>query len=204
MFYVENLVYHHFGPVSFRIEAGESVVLSGPSGAGKSLMLRAIADLDCQHSVDEIRLFELDGKVAPPQIWRRSLGMLPAHAQWWAPTVGAHFLSPNIALLEKLHLPKDAFEWDVTRLSAGEGQRLALLRVLDRQPRALFLDEPTANLDPHSVAAVETFIVELAKEKGLPLLWISHTPGQSERIADRTLYLEKGKLVEEGLSHASL
>nr|HQU89867.1 ATP-binding cassette domain-containing protein [Denitromonas sp.] len=77
--------------------------------------------------------------------------------------------------------------WQVGRLSSGEKQRLALLRAIAHQPRALLLDEPTANLDPDTTAIVETWLTGLARRHSWPVLWVAHDPAQIKRVADTHL-----------------
>ena len=184
-------------PVNLVIESDETVMLHGLSGSGKSLLLRAIADLD-EHSgdawLDETRCSSM-----PAPEWRRRVGYLTAETHWWAASVGEHFHERDSALVTALGLPAEVFEWEVSRLSTGEKQRLGVARLLDNRPEALLLDEPTANLDPEHTNKAEAVIRHYRAEFGCPVLWVSHSPEQRHRIADRILRIEQRRLVEEPL-----
>jgi len=179
----------------FTIDDGECLAVSGPSGAGKSLLLRAIADLDPNQG--EIRTDKLIRSQVPAPQWRRAVSYLAAESGWWAETVAEHFPDPAAARaqLNDLRLPSDCLNWPVSRLSSGERQRLALLRTLLLKPSVLLLDEPTAALDPASVAAVEQLLqAELAR--GTSILLVSHDERQAERLARRRLRVESGVVSE--------
>lgn len=183
-------------PVTLRLAPGECVTLHGPSGSGKTRLLRAIADLDPHEG--EMRL---DGEPAahiPPPHWRRQVQLLPADPRWWAPVVGAHFTRLDPEAATALGFPDDVADWSVERLSSGERQRLALLRALDRGPRVLLLDEPTANLDPDSTARVEALIRRYREANGAAVLWVTHDAAQRGRVAQRRLRLAGGRLVADG------
>jgi ABC-type iron transport system FetAB ATPase subunit len=179
--------------VRFEIAAGERVCLGGPSGSGKTRLLRTLADLD-PHSGD-IRLHGRAHREYPPYQWRRRVAMLPAESAWWAPTVGDHMDDVDAKALSALGLPEDATRWPVERLSAGEKQRLALLRLTaGREPEVLLLDEPTANLDPASVERVEHYLLALARERGVGMLWVTHDAAQVGRVATRAMRTASGRL----------
>ena len=185
----------HFGPFDLDLEAGTCVALSGLSGVGKSLFLRAIADLD-----PNLGSVSLDGESReeiPAPLWRRRVTYLAAEPGWWDDTPLSHFTDPLMAraLLPRLALPLETLDWPVARLSTGERQRLALLRVLMQTPRVMLLDEPTAALDPEATAAVETVIRERC-ENGTAILFTTHDRAQACRLGDRRLMLEKGGLRE--------
>jgi ABC-type iron transport system FetAB ATPase subunit len=182
------------GPLSFALTA-ECVCLSGPSGAGKTLLLRAIADLDLHHGqifLDDVECGDFSGSD-----WRSRVGLLPAESQWWSDRVGEHFAQTDYDLLERLGFGKEVMHWQVSRLSSGERQRLALVRLLSLHPRALLLDEPTASLDPDNVRCVEEVIKDFRRLNETPVLWVSHDPQQITRVAERSLYLVNGQLVPE-------
>ena len=88
----------------------------------------------------------------------------------------------------------------VARLSSGERQRFALLRLLANRPRVLLLDEPTANLDPDNVTRVENLIAAYLSTEDAAVLWVSHDPLQISRVAHRRMRLEAGRLMREPLA----
>ena len=183
-------------PASLSLWAGECIALRGPSGAGKTLLLRAIADLDpneglvCMNGRDR-------STIAAPE-WRRLVGYVPAEPGWWADTVGEHFSewAAAVAFVRDLGFPEEAKAWPITRLSTGERLRLALIRALMVWPKVLLLDEPTAALDPASVAAVESLITTQLRA-GLAVLWVTHDAEQAKRIAHRILVVKSGQVQEE-------
>jgi len=194
---VENLRYYTVGPLNLAIEASECIAVSGPSGAGKTMMLRAITDLephDGEVYLGNVKSTDISG----PQ-WRKKVGMLPAESQWWCDTVGEHFQRFNEGWLEMLGLDRTVMRWPVSRLSSGERQRLALLRLLSNQPEVLLLDEPTANLDPASGKRVEELLCNYSDLKETPVIWISHDTRQIQRMATRHFVLSDGKLLEKPL-----
>jgi len=195
MLSVTDLTRLELGPLSFSVEAGECLALRGPSGAGKSLLLRAIADLD----PNEGRV-SLDGESRedmPAPDWRRRVAYLAAEAGWWADTVADHFADWQAArpLVEALGLTADCGDWPVARLSTGEKQRLALVRSLLMEPRALLLDEPTSGLDPDAIERVEA-LIRTRQEAGVSVLWVTHDRAQARRVARRCVEIENGQLRE--------
>jgi len=183
-------------PASLSLWAGECVAVRGPSGAGKTLLLRAIADLDPNEG-----LVCLDGRdrstIAAPE-WRRLVGYVPAEPGWWADRVGEHFSewTAALAFVRDLGFPEEAKAWPIARLSTGERLRLALIRALIVRPKVLLLDEPTAALDPASVAAVGSLITTQVRA-GLAALWVTHDVEQAKRIAHRILVVKNGQVQEE-------
>jgi len=177
---------------SLSLSAGECIAVQGPSGAGKTLLLRAIADLDPNEG-----LVWLDGRdrsiIAGPE-WRRLVGYVPAEPGWWADTVVEHFNEwmAALPLVRDLGFPEEAKAWPIGRLSTGERLRLALVRALMVQPKVLLLDEPTAALDPVSVAAVESLIATRVRA-GLAALWVPMMPSRPSvlRIASSLLKADR-------------
>jgi ABC-type iron transport system FetAB ATPase subunit len=184
------------GPLSLGVDAGECVCISGPSGTGKSQLLRAIADLD-PHDGEVL----LDGQPAgsiKPQRWRARVGLLPPESHWWLSTPGGHFPGGSPVAPGELGLPDDIMDQPVERLSSGEKQRLALLRLLANRPQVLLLDEPTANLDPANTARAETVINRYRESSAAAVIWISHDPAQVARVGCRALRLADGRLQAQG------
>jgi ABC-type phosphate transport system ATPase subunit len=89
----------------------------------------------------------------------------------------------------------DCLDWEVSRLSTGERQRLAIVRALELSPRALLLDEPTAALDNNSTAVVEGLLADRLSS-GMSILLVTHDPRQATRMGDRSLMMKEGKLQE--------
>ena len=189
---IEGLATSLIGPVSFDIAAGECVALMGTSGAGKSLLLRAIVDLD--PSTGNVRVGDRVRSDMPGSEWRKLVALVPAESGWWADRVCDHFPSKSdaIAPIEALGLI-DSLDWDVSRLSTGERQRLAIARALCRKPEALLLDEPAASLDEQSTRRVEELIHECCK-RGMALLLVTHDRQQAERMAKRVLRMSDGRI----------
>lgn len=184
---ITDLRFRERGPYSLHIAPGECVSLSGPSGSGKSLLLRAIADLDPHEGV--VQLDDLPcTRIAAP-LWRKQVALLPVESQWWFDEVGAHFPDADCPWLEPLGFTQATMHWQVSRLSSGEKQRLALARALMNRPRVLLLDEATASLDPETTATVEQLVTDYRRDTDAAVLWVSHDAQQAARVGDRQLQL---------------
>lgn len=199
-FRIEGLTLHGGGPFDLHVERGECVGISGPSGVGKTLFLRAAADLDPRDG--RVTLDDEDAASIPGHEWRRRVGLLPAESRWWADRVGNHFERIDARWLAQLGFGEETMEWAVRRLSSGERQRLALLRLLAVRPRVLLLDEPTANLDADNVGKVERILGEYRTMFAPPVLWVSHDPAQIDRVADRRVRLERDGFREDAARNA--
>ncbi|MBB3189301.1 ABC transporter ATP-binding protein [Halomonas cerina] len=197
---LEGLVIGELSGVDLTIAPGEILCLAGASGSGKSRLLRAVADLEPHDG--EVWLGETAQSSVSGHTWRARVMLVPAESQWWADTVGEHFLEDQADAgdLEALGFAPEVLGWEVNRLSSGEKQRLALLRAVSREPAALLLDEPTANLDEATTRRVEAWLTTRIRERGWPVLWVAHDPGQIARVATRHRRLFDGRLqvVEEG------
>lgn len=182
-------------PLSFEVAKGECVALSGPSGSGKTLLLRALADLDPHRG--EVSCGDTLCARVPAPHWRRLVGYVPAEPAWWADRVADHFADwpAAQALLNRLGISADCAGRAPAEASTGERQRLALLRLLQLQPRVILLDEPTGALDPANTARVEGLIRELCSQ-GLTVLWVTHDAAQAQRVASRQWTMQPGGLLE--------
>ncbi|BAZ92504.1 ABC-type uncharacterized transporter, ATPase component [Thiohalobacter thiocyanaticus] len=196
LFRAQGLAVGEIGPLELTLQPGECVGLSGASGSGKSRLLRALADLD-PHAGQ----MWLDGEPAAalmPWDWRRRVALLPAESAWWHDTVGPHFPAvPSATALAALGFEPAVLEWRIDRLSSGEKQRLALLRVLTLRPRVLLLDEPTANLDRDNAERAEALIRAYLDESGAAAIWVGHDQAQLQKVAVRCYRVEAGGAVRE-------
>lgn len=190
---ISQLCLQHLGPFDLTVAAGECLVLSGASGTGKSLLLRAIADLIPHQG--EVWLGEQLCAQTRPEAWRHDVSLLPAESQWWYDTIGEHFTQYDESLFAALGFDKAVLTWEVSRCSTGERQRLAMLRMLQQAPRALLLDEPTANVDASNTEQMEAIIRNYQQQ--IPVLWVSHQHEQIRRIADRHVILKDNQLIEQ-------
>ncbi len=178
---------------------GITVVL-GPNGAGKSLLLRMLHGL-IQPTAGEIHwgghplTTDVRRRQAlvfqKPVLLRRSVA-----ANLDFVLRGRDGSARRRALLDHVGLGGHAAQ-PARQLSGGEQQRLALARALATEPQVLFLDEPTASLDPASVLKIEE-IVRGAAAHGARIILVSHDLGQARRLADEVVFLANGRLVEHG------
>jgi len=182
------------GPVSLAIGEGECLCISGPSGSGKSLLLRAIADLDPHEG--EASLAGVPAAAIAPDSWRTQVGLLPPESSWWFPRVKDHFRDGVPVSLEHIGLSLSILDEPVARLSSGEKQRLALMRLLSNRPRVLLLDEPTANLDPENTRRIESVVMEYCRAEGAAAIWVSHDNAQVARVASHHYDVVDGLLVQ--------
>ncbi len=192
MFKIVNLGVHTLQHINLTVEPGQCVGLTGPSGCGKSLLLRALADLDPHKGGMSLEGVGADQFQAPQ--WRRLVGLLPAESSWWHDTVGSHFSAVPEAWLMDLGFDTIVMDWKISRLSSGERQRLALLRLLAGQPKVLLLDEPTANLDRLNIQRVETLLGSCRQSRQLMIIWVSHDLEQLQRNCDPIYVVEDNRL----------
>ena len=198
---IQNVSYLHNGPYSLSLQPGEICGLSGVSGVGKSQFLRAIADV-LPHDGDCF-LGNIACSAMSPQEWRKQVALVPAESHWWYDTVGPHLgqkakaKEPYLChLIERFGFSLDVLQWQISRLSTGERQRLSLIRTLIHFPPVLLLDEPTSGLDSGTAAEVEAVVRECCETKKSACLWVSHDMEQLARIASRSMQLRLDSLEE--------
>jgi len=179
------------GPLDLVLASGECVGLAGPSGSGKTQLLRALADLEPRQGA--LSLDGVPAEATDPTEWRRRVALLPAEPVWWAETVGAHFPRDVDPPLAALGLNRAILQRAPVTCSTGERQRLALARLLARDPQVLLLDEPTANLDATSAGRVVDCIRERCAA-GAAVLWVAHDEAELAEVADRRLTLAAGEV----------
>ncbi|ENU79121.1 hypothetical protein F975_03091 [Acinetobacter sp. ANC 3789] len=191
---VQNLQSDYAGPFTFDLAQGECIAILGTSGSGKSVLLRMIADLEPNCGDVFLNGVNRSSWLAPE--WRHQVVYQAAEPAWWESTAGKHFFNKDqnavLELLSRLNLSRELLETDITRLSTGERQRLALVRSLLNQPKVLLLDEPTSALDHASMQAVEVLLSE-ELQKGLGIVLVTHSTELAKHLSHRILHIEKGK-----------
>lgn len=188
---INDLRSSHAGPFDLTVEAGECLVVRGPSGAGKSLLLRMIADLD--RNVGRVALDGVIRETISAPAWRRMVIYQSAEPAWWEATAAGHFPDEHradaVAMLPDVGLDIQHLDRDITLLSTGERQRMALIRSLVHRPQVLLLDEPTASLDHASTLMVEA-LLRSRVAAGLAIVFVTHSLEQAMRVGDREIVLE--------------
>jgi tungstate transport system ATP-binding protein len=188
--------------LTLTLEAGLRTVVLGPNGAGKSLLLRLCHGLIRPTggrvrwaSNDPARVRREQAFVFQrPVLLRRSAAANVAYALAVAGVPRAERGRRVKAALEQVGLAPIAGR-PARVLSGGEQQRLALARAWALEPKVLFLDEPTANLDPAATRAIEAVIAAM-HEDGVKIVMTTHDLGQARRHADEIVFLHKGRLIE--------
>lgn len=201
---IQNVTYLDNGPYSLSLKEGEICGLSGASGIGKSQFLRAVADV-LPHGGDCF-LRRTACSVMSPLEWRKQVALVPAESHWWYDTVAPHLggkaeeKDPYLChLIERFGFSLDVLQWQISRLSTGERQRLSLIRTLIHSPQVLLLDEPTSGLDTRMANEVEAVVTECCEKNETSCLWVSHDMGQLARIASRWFQLRRDTLEEVAL-----
>ena len=199
---VRDLRFGENGPYSLRCGGTEIVGLTGVSGIGKTRFLRALADLEPYQGQVFFNERSCSEQRAPE--WRRRVALIPAESHWWYVRVGMHMgnaydATETLQLLHNLGFEGDVMEWQVSRLSSGEKQRLSLARVLTRTPEALLLDELGSSLDHNNCLLLEGVVVQYQKVHSAPVLWVSHDKEQVQRLCHRVVIMKKDRLEEGSL-----
>ncbi len=186
--------------VSVSFSPGTPTVLIGANGSGKSTLIRLAMGL-ISPTAGEVTwggLSEKNGRrlaivFQRPVMLRRTVAANVAYAL--AADSGRAAQSVYIReFLKRVGLEHLA-DRPARRLSGGEQQRLALARALAREPEILFLDEPTANLDPGSTGAVESIVRSVALS-GVKIVMATHDLGQARRLAGDVVFLSRGWAIE--------
>lgn len=187
--------------ISFRIDPGAPTLLVGPNGAGKSTLIRLGMGLvaPSEGRVNWGGRTNSDGSrramvFQRPVMLRRTAAANIAYALASAGVPRGERPGRVEELLANVGLERLA-DRPARQLSGGEQQRLALARALARDPEILFLDEPTASLDPAATKAVED-ILKAAANAGVKIVMASHDLGQARRLAGDVVFLAGGRLIE--------
>lgn len=194
--------------VSLSVDEREVLGIVGPSGAGKSSFLRLLNRLD-EPTSGTVYLDGTDYREIPPRQLRRRVGFVPQRPALRDGTVRENVtIGPRLReesveaetvqnLLARVDLDGYGTR-EVTNLSGGEAQRVAIARSVLNRPEVLLLDEPTSNLDAASEEKVEELLADLREEFGLTYVLVTHDPDQAERLADRIAVFEGGRATAVG------
>ena len=194
--------------VSFSLEPGEILGLLGPNGAGKTTTIHMLLDLITPTS-GSIDMFGMELSANREQILQQvnfsstyiSLPLaLTVEENLWV--VGRLYGLSDVHrrvddIVKKLEM--EEFRHKVTRkLSSGQLTRLTLAKALLTEPRILFLDEPTASLDPDIAHKIRALLKEERRTASLSILYTSHNMREMEEMSDRIIFLQRGRIVAEG------
>ena len=198
--------------IDLRIEAGSVVVICGPSGSGKSTLLRCICGLEGTQA-GSIRVMgrEFDAKALADRAFRANIGMVFQRFSLYPHmnVLGNLTLAPRKvrglgaaeaesrarAMLARVGLTDKIEAWP-SQLSGGQQQRAAIARALVMEPRIMLFDEPTSALDPEMIREVLDVMRDLAKS-GMTMAVVTHEMGFAREAADRVLFMDEGRIVEE-------
>ncbi|MFA6434364.1 MAG: ABC transporter ATP-binding protein [Elusimicrobiales bacterium] len=195
--------------ISLKLSPGTITGLTGPNGAGKSTLLRILAGL----LVPDAGTVALDGRTACGRSLRAAAALSQTGARSFYLRLTA---SENLdffgalyghdradtrertgALLKVLGVREEDLKKRFDALSEGAAQKFSLARALLRGTPTLLLDEPARNLDLRSAAAFSAYIKKSAAEKGISVLYTSHSPAELAQVCDRVLVLKEGHLSGE-------
>ncbi len=195
------------------IQKGEKVVIIGPSGSGKSTFLRCLNLLETPTSGEIwFQDTQMNAPKVPVDSLRRKMGMVFQHFNLFPHlTILKNItLAPvclklqtekeaeanALKLLNRIGLADKANAYPI-QLSGGQKQRIAIIRALAMNPEVMLFDEPTSALDPEMVGEVLQLMKELADE-GMTMVVVTHEMGFAKEVATRILFMDDGKVVEEG------
>jgi general L-amino acid transport system ATP-binding protein len=198
--------------ISLDVKKGEVIVILGPSGSGKSTFIRCINRLE-EHQEGTIVVNNtlLNYDVRNIAEIRREVGMVfqqfnlfphltvmenvtlaPIHVRKWSRD---HAEEAAMKWLTRVGIPEQAEKYP-GQLSGGQQQRVAIARALTMEPEIMLFDEPTSALDPEMISEVLDVMRDLAKS-GYTILAVTHEMGFARTVADRVIFMDYGKIVEQ-------
>ncbi|MCA9462842.1 MAG: ABC transporter ATP-binding protein [Nitrospira sp.] len=194
--------------ISFDIKEGEILGLLGPNGAGKTTTIHMLLGL-ITPTMGSIHMFGLDLATHRETILRQVNFSSTYISMPFSLTV-----EENLKVIARLYelkhiqqrindiikkLEMEDIRHKLTRkLSSGQMSRLTLAKAIMTEPKVLFLDEPTASLDPDIVNKIKAFLKEYQRSEGLSILYTSHNMREMEEMSNRIIFLQRGKIVAEG------
>ena len=191
--------------ITIDIPFGDIFIIHGPSGSGKTSLLRVINGLDpiTTGSISS------NGKILDIKNiweWRREHPLVFQDARLFPGTIEDNIRIPAEYhgmgvdaedLLAKVDLKKD-LTTDVSTLSGGEQQKLAIARALALNPKVLLLDEPTSNLDHEAKILIERVLLELCRKQQVSIILVTHDQQQVKRLGNHGAVLKEGRIVKKG------
>ncbi len=225
---VKNLVKQFHGQtvlhgIDLEVQTGEVVAIIGPSGSGKTTLLRSINLLE-QPESGTVRVGDIHIDTAKSA--REQRGLVRALRQQVGFVFQSFNLFPHRTVLENIIegpvIVKGEPKAEATararellakvglsgkensypkRLSGGQQQRVAIARALAMRPEVILFDEPTSALDPELVGEVLNTIRQLAQEKRTMVI-VTHEMSFARDVADRAIFMDQGKIVEQGEAKA--
>ncbi len=204
---------HALKDINLSFEKGEVVTLIGPSGSGKSTLLRTINGLE-EITSGQLNVLGKDISDANTDIRlvRQKIGMVFQHFELYPHmTVLQNVtLAPMIVLgMSKEEAETDAEKyltrvnmWDKKdaypdNLSGGQKQRVAIARGLAMKPDVMLFDEPTSALDPEIIVDVLDVMKDIALKDGMTMIVVTHEMGFAREVADRTIFMAQGEIIED-------
>ena len=203
--------------IDLEIQDGETVVLIGSSGSGKSTFFRC---LNLLNTPDKGQIF-IDGQeITNPKTnlnkLRAKVGMVFQSFNLFenlniieniklAPKKVLHISNKQaekeaMELLKRVGLANKAYDYP-KNLSGGQKQRVAIARALAMHPEVILFDEPTSALDPEMVGEVLEVIKDLAKDHSRTMVIVTHEMSFAREVGTRLIFLDKGKIIEDGEPH---
>lgn len=203
--------------IDLEIQDGETVVLVGSSGSGKSTFLRCLNLLNVP---DKGQIFvdgqEITGPKTNLNQLRTKVGMVFQNFNLFenmnvlentklAPRKILHLSNKQaekeaMELLKRVGLANKAYDYP-KNLSGGQKQRVAIARALAMHPEVILFDEPTSALDPEMVGEVLEVIKDLAKDHSRTMVIVTHEMSFAREVGTRLIFLDKGKIIEDGEPH---
>ncbi|RWA60773.1 amino acid ABC transporter ATP-binding protein [Mesorhizobium sp.] len=199
--------------VNLTVRKGERIVICGPSGSGKSTLIRCFNRLEA-HQEGEITVngIRLHNKMRNVTEVRKNVGMVFQHfnlfphmtvlmncmagPMWIKDVPEAEAKKTALKFLKRVRIPEQANKYPV-QLSGGQQQRVAIARSLCMEPAVMLFDEPTSALDPEMVSEVLETMTSLARD-GMTMVCVTHEMGFARAVADRVIFMDLGRIVEEG------